>query len=296
LAQIAIVGAGAVGGYVGARLALSGHSVTLIGRDALVQAVTANGMRLDMDGQTLRAPIATATTNPAAVAGCDWVLIAVKSGDTETAARAIAPHLTPDTAVLSLQNGISNLPTLSRILPRPALPALVYVAVSQIAPGHVQHKGGGRIVVGAGPGAKAAVHLFTDAGIEADLSDQAETALWTKLTINCALNAVSALTGQPYGKIIAQPGAEVTLRAITAECQAVAQASGITLPADIADQALALTRSMPDQLSSTAQDLAAGKPTEIAFINGEIARRGAALGIRTSLNLALATLVALRES
>tara|TARA_R110002124_G_scaffold68973_1_gene186213 strand:- start:7169 stop:8056 length:888 start_codon:yes stop_codon:yes gene_type:complete len=295
LARIAVLGAGAVGGFVGARLALSGHAVTLIGRPALVQGVTAQGMRLDMDGQTLRAPV-TVTTDPAAVTGCDWVLIAVKSGDTETAAQAVAPHLSAGTTVLSLQNGIGNLPILTRTLPGPVLPALVYVAVSQIAPGHVQHKGGGRIVIGNGPNAPAAALLFSNAGFQTEISDQAELALWIKLTVNCTLNAVSALTGQPYGRILAQPGAEATLRAITAECRAVARASGIPLPDDIAEQALALTRSMPDQCSSTAQDLAAGKPTEIAHINGEIARRGAALGIPTPLNTALATLVALREN
>lgn len=289
------MGAGAVGGFVGARFALSGVPVTLIGRAGMVEAVADQGMRLDADGKTRRVRV-TATTDPAGVADCDTVMIAVKSTATEAAAQAIAPHLSPDATVLSLQNGIGNLPILTRILDRPVLPALVYIAVSQTAPGHVRHLGGQRIVVGLGPRAQTAAQLFTDAGFDTELSDQAETALWVKLTVNCALNAVSALTAKPYGQIITQDGAEETLRAIVAECQAVATASGITLPDDIAEQALSLTRSMPNQLSSTAQDLAAGKPSEIGHINGEIARRGKTLGIPTPLNQALATLVALRES
>ncbi len=292
--SIAVFGAGAVGCYYGAMLARAGEAVTLIGRPALVQAVQSRGLRFEKDGrvETLSLP---ATTDPAAVAGADLVLVAVKSPDTEAAARAIAPHLAPGAGVLSLQNGIGNAAILSAVLGRPALPAVVYVAVALTAPGHVTHKGRGELVLGDGPGADSVAARLMAAGVPCTVSPQAETALWVKLTVNCALNALSALTRQPYGTIIARPDAEPTIRAIVAECQAVAQASGVPLPADILAQVLRIAETMPGQLSSTAQDLMAGKPTEIASLNGEIARRGAALGLPVPLNRALALMVGLAE-
>ncbi|WP_323037804.1 2-dehydropantoate 2-reductase [Pararhodobacter sp.] len=293
--RIAIMGAGAVGCYHGAMLARAGEQVTLIGRPALEQAVATHGLRLEKDGAVETTSV-RATTDPAAVAGCDLVFLAVKSRNTRTAARAIAPHLAANATVVSLQNGISNAAILAEELPRPTLPAVVYVAVSMPTPGQVIHRGGGKLLLGDGPGAAATAKRLNAAQIPTEVSPDVETALWTKLTINCALNALSALTRQPYATIRAHPDATATFTAIVQECTAVAQASGITLPRDILDQVLTITHTMPGQLSSTAQDLIAGKPTEIDHLNGEITRRADALGLPAPLNRALALLVTLNTS
>lgn len=125
--RFAVFGAGAVGGYYGALLARAGVPVVLIGRPAHVQAMRERGLRLQT--ATFDETIAVqADTDPAAVTGADVVLVCVKSGDTEAAAAALRPHLGPDTAVLSLQNGVDNAERLGRVLGRPVVPVVVYVA------------------------------------------------------------------------------------------------------------------------------------------------------------------------
>jgi len=290
----ALLGAGAVGSYYAARLALAGEPVILIGRAPAVEAIAAHGLRLEEGGETRTAHPQT-TTDPAAVRVADLVLVCVKSPDTEQAGRDLAPHLAPGSTLVSLQNGLGNAETLSTITGHPALPGLVYTALSLAAPGHVLHKGGGRVVIGAGPGAETAAARLTAAGIQAEVSSQATAALWTKLAVNCALNALSALSGQDYGTIAAHPDTPATLAAILDECRAVAAAEGVTLPADLLAQVQAVVAAMPAQRSSTAQDLAAGRQTEIAYLNGEIARRAARHGLEAPLNRALALMVALRE-
>lgn len=293
MATIAIMGAGAVGCYYGAMLALAGERVVLIGRDALVRAVAERGLLLDKGGETLRAEVA-ASTDPAAVAGADLVLVCVKSPDTERAARDLAPHLAPAATVLSLQNGIGNTEVLARILPNPVFPAVVYVAAAMLAPGHVAHNGRGELILP--PGAEDIAARLGAAGIRCEVTADAPVALWSKLTLNCALNAVSALTRQPYGVLAGVEGIVPLLHALTDECRAVAAASGVTLPPDMVELVEGILRTMPAQLSSTAQDLMAGKPTEIGFLNAEIARRGEALGIPVPLNAAMAALVRAAEA
>lgn len=288
------MGAGAVGCFYGARLAQAGADVVLIGRPALVDAVAAEGLRLDMGGETIRLPVA-ASADPAAVAGADLVLFCVKSGDTEAAGRQIAPHLAPGAQVLSLQNGVGNAERLAAVIGQPVLPTVVYVAAQMGGPGHVIHRGRGDLVIGEGPGAAEVAARLRAAGIKAEVSGQTLAAQWEKLVINCALNAISAVTAAPYGRIVAQPGALDLMQGVVAECAAVATASGVALPDGIWDQVLRIAEAMPTQISSTAQDMQRGRATEIDFLNGEILRRGQALGLPTPLNGALTVLVKLAE-
>lgn len=294
MGRIAVMGAGAVGCYYGALLAQAGEDVTLIGRPALVDAVGQHGLLLEKGGQTVAVPL-TATADPAGIAGADIVIIAVKSGDSAEAARQITKHLAPEVTILSMQNGISNSETISAILDRPVIPVVVYVATDMAAPGHVRHHGRGELVFSPGPGAEPAAARFRAAGIDAQVSPDATTALWTKCAINCAFNAISALTRQPYGAIAAQPGAWQTIRTALVECTAVARAEGITLPDNLLAMAEAIASQMPGQLSSTAQDMLRGKPTEIDYLNGEIHRRAARHGIATPVNTALWMMVKLAE-
>ena len=135
------------------------------------------------------------------------------------------------------------------------------------------------------------------AGVPVQVSDNVASALWAKLVLNCAYNALSAITRLPYGEIMNSPGLAVpqVMQDIVHECQRVAQASGIALPADTLDAVLHLAATMPAQMSSTAQDLARGKRSEIDHLNGYIVRRGEALGIATPANRLLHILVRLLE-
>jgi len=293
--KIAVMGAGAVGCYYGGLLARAGHEVTLIGRAHHVEALRARGLRLQAQAFDEFVPLA-ASTEPAAARDADWVLLCVKATDTDGAAAALAPHLRADARLLSLQNGIDNAERLEALLPgHTVLPALVYVAAEMAGAGHVRHHGRGELVLGAEPAGAEIAAALCRAGVAVESSTDLRAALWSKLLINCAWNALSAITRQPYGRLLQGTGVEPMLRDVVAECLAVARADGVTLPADSWESVRRIALTMPTQRSSTAQDLARGHRSEIDHLNGYVVRRGEALGIPTPVNRVLHSLVRLLE-
>lgn len=293
--SIAVMGAGSVGCYFGALLARAGHPVTLIGRASHMQAISQHGLRLQTATEDLNIPTTT-STEASAVAGADVVLFCVKSTDTEAAAAQIKPHLAAHTQVLSLQNGVDNDRRLRLVLgQQPVAAAVVYVATAMAGPGHVRHFGRGELLIAPCPQGDEIALQFSAANIPTQTSDGVLTALWQKLIINCVYNALSALTQQPYGWLIAQQGVPAVMQDIAAECKAVALADGVLLPASVDEAVAAIAHTMPRQLSSTAQDLARGKTTEIDHLNGYVVRRGQALGIATPINRLLQVLVQLKQ-
>ncbi|WP_234193616.1 2-dehydropantoate 2-reductase [Pseudacidovorax sp. NFM-22] len=294
--KVAVMGAGAVGCYYGGMLARAGHSVVLIGRQAHVEAVRARGLRMQTTRFDEQVPL-QAATGPEAVAGADLVLFCVKSPDTEAAGEQMRAHLPPGALVLSLQNGVDNAERLQAVLPQQTVvPAVVYVATEMEGPGHLRHHGRGELVIG--PSARSAdvAALLEAAGVPTEVSAQAIGALWAKLILNAAYNALSAIARQPYGVLYPAPGMLPTLRAIADECLAVARADGVQVPGDPYAAVDAIAATMPAQFSSTAQDLMRGKPTEIDHINGYVVRRGDALGVPVPLNRLLHSLVKLLEA
>jgi len=293
----AVMGAGSVGCYFGALLARAGHAVTLIGRQAHVQAITAHGLRLQ--SATLDEHVRlSASTEAKAVAGADVVLLCVKSTDTETAARQIQPHLAPGALVLTLQNGVDNDERVRAVLgpAQPVAAAVVYVATAMAGPGHVRHFGRGDLLIAPSPISERLARELGAAGVPTQVSANVRGALWAKLVINCAYNALSAITQQPYGWLVQQDGASAVIADLVAECQAVAQADGVRMDGDVHAAVRGIAQSMPGQLSSTAQDLARGRPSEIEHLNGYVVRRGAALGLATPVNRALLVLVRMLQA
>lgn len=286
------MGAGAVGCYYGGMLARAGHSVVLIGRPAHVQAVQRDGLRLQTQSFDERIRL-EASCDAAAVAGAQLVLLSVKSTDTEAAAEQLRPHLAPDALIVTLQNGVDNARRLRAALPGQAMAAaVVYVAVEMAGPGHVQHHGRGELLLEPAPASAAAADLLSRSGVPTQISADAEAALWTKLVINCAYNALSAIARQPYGPLVQQAGVAQVMDDVVGECLAVARAENVVLSEPKIREAVhGLARSMPAQYSSTAQDLMRGRGTEIDHLNGHIVRRGAAHGIPTPANRVLHTLV-----
>ena len=190
------MGAGAVGSYYGAMLARGGHAVTLIGRQSHVDAVGARGLRVD--ARTFQGIVPMeATTDPAGAADTDLVLFCVKSADTEPAGRAVGPYLHPGATVLSMQNGVDNAERLQAAIGRPVVPVAVYVATEIVEPGHVRHHGRGDLVIGTSATSHALAAAFIDANIPTTVSDNVMGALWGKLIINCAYNALSAVSQLP---------------------------------------------------------------------------------------------------
>ena len=299
--KIAVMGAGAVGSYFGAMLARGGADVTLIGRAPHVEAIARNGLSLQSQHATETIRLA-ATVDPAGVRGAHWVLFCVKSTGTEEAARAIAPHLAPDAIVLSLQNGVDNIERMRPLIDNALVPAVVYVATAIAAPGSVRHSGRGDLIVGTTGGngldrelADIAEH-FARASIPVRISTNIEGELWLKLVLNCAYNAISALTRSNYGRLLATSHARDIMRNVVEEIETLAQAKGITIPGDtLLQTTYGLADAMPEATSSTAQDIARGRPTEIDHLNGYVAREGERLSIATPVNRTLHALVKLLE-
>jgi len=295
LKQVAVMGAGAVGCYYGAVLARAGHQVTLIGRPLHVQAVRRAGLRLQTTDFDQHIPL-EASTEPDAVRGAELVLFSVKSTDTEAAGQAMAPYLERDAAILTLQNGVDNAERLAQTLGREVIPAVVYVAVEMAGEGHVRHHGRGELVIGPSESSKAIVAAFAAAGVAVEISDNVAGALWAKLIVNCAYNALSAITQLPYGRLVQGAGVPAVMDDVVDECLAIALAAKVQVPGDMHAAVRRLAQSMPAQYSSTAQDLARKKTTEIDHLNGFVVRKGAALGVRTPVNHTLLSLVKALES
>src|SRR5271165_1576936 len=258
--KIAVVGAGAVGGYFGGMLARAGAPVVMIGRPAFVDAVRKNGLFLDALQFQERVPV-EASTDLSAARGAEVVLFCVKTTDNAATARELAPLLAPGALVVIMQNGVDNVEQLRAAAGLEALAAVVYIGAWVPEPGRVKHTGRGDLVFGPkNEKTERVAALFTRAGVPCRISDNIEGELWTKLIANCALNAVSALGNVKYGKIAAAEDARKVVEALVDEVMAVARAAGVRPPgledpsAALAG-ALKIAAQMPEAFSSTAQDL-----------------------------------------
>src|SRR5262245_8079039 len=302
--RVAVVGAGAVGGYFGGMLARAGAHVTLIGRPAHVDAWSRDGLFLDSVNFQERIAVAS-SREVAAARDAQLVLFSVKSLDTEETARELARHVRGDALVVSLQNGVDNVERMRAVAALDPIAAVVYVASSMPAAGHVKHGGRGDLLIGDLPGrldpvrpdALARVSAwFEKAGVPCRVSPDIEADLWTKLILNAALNPISAAVHVTYGETVAIPEAREMIRQLVTECVAVARAGGVSLPAaDYVDMVWRFAEKVGEIYASTTQDLDRGKRTEIDALNGFVVRRGAGLDVPTPVNQALVALVKLRE-
>jgi 2-dehydropantoate 2-reductase len=304
--RVAVMGAGAVGSYFGGMLARAGIDVTFISRPAHAEAIQRAG--LFMDTVTFQERVrANASTDASAAREAEFVLFCVKTLHDEEAARLLAPNLSPQAIVVSLQNGVDNVARIRAASGIDALPAVVYVAAALPEPGRVKHSGRGELIVGEFPGYELAdsavpartarvAELFNSAGVPCKISSNIEADLWTKMVMNCAGNAVTAIAQSSYGHAARNPHARRMMTHVIEETVAVARASGVRLPdLDLVEMGLKLAEALGDATSSTAQDLARGKRTEIDSLNGYIVRRGAELGIPTPVSSTLFALVKLIE-
>ncbi len=298
---VAVMGAGAVGCYFGAMLARAGATVRLIGRPAMVEAVSRDG--LQFEGVEFNGRVAlSATADPAGVAGAELVLFCVKSADTETAAQAMAPHLSPRAVVLDLQNGVDNFERIRAYVKNAVVPAVVYVGAEIPAPGVLHHNGRGDLVIGETGSRKSGVPLaeianwLIGAKVPTRVSDNIEGELWWKLTLNCAYNAVSALGQSRYGPMMAMPPTRQVMSDAVREIIVLAEAKGVRIAMpDPVEAVLRFGDLMPNTMSSTAQDMERRRPTEIDYLNGYVVRECDALGLPAPVNRTLHALVKLKE-
>ncbi|HKW25390.1 MAG TPA: 2-dehydropantoate 2-reductase, partial [Terriglobales bacterium] len=230
------------------------------------------------------------------------VLFCVKTVDTETAARELWRHLPPGTLVISLQNGVDNVERIRSASGIEAVRGVVYVAAEMTGPARVKHSGRGDLILAQekDPERLAKVHAlagrFERAGVPCRVSGQIEIEQWTKMVMNCAFNAISALARANYGSIAHNRLVHAVMKQAISEAVAVARAAGVPMnDVDMQSAGSKLGEAMAKATSSTAQDIVRGKATEIDSLNGYIARRGKELGVGTPVNQTLHALVKLLE-
>jgi 2-dehydropantoate 2-reductase len=298
--QIGIIGTGAMGCLFAAKLAPLAD-VTVLGtwRQG-VQALQTSGVRLRENGGEATVPV-RAQSDPGEVEPVDLAIVMVKGYQTERAARWTQRILRPEGIALTLQNGLGNLETIAAEVgaSRTALGVSLQGA-TLLEPGYVRHAGCGLTTIAATPENRARLEgvasLFTSAGIDTCLTDDIRTLLWSKLTVNAAINALTAILGVPNGWLVENVDARAVMEQAACETAAVARALGIALPFDDpAAQAVQVAQATATNNSSTLQDVLRGAPTELSMINGAVVREAQRLGMHAPVNEALLRLASALE-
>jgi 2-dehydropantoate 2-reductase len=286
--RIAVMGSGAIGGYVGARLAAAGAEVAFIARGPHLAAIRTQGLKvLSPLGDLLIAPV-TATDDPAAVGIVDAVLLATKLYDVEVAAQAIRPMIGHETAVVCLQNGVDATDVVARLYGRPHVVGGVVVINGEIAaPGVIRHNALNRLTVGELDGRESArlarlVALSNAAGIEASASRDIRLEIWRKFLVLAPMAALSAMTRVTLDRLRAHEETWRLAERGMREVVAVAKAEGVGLDEEDVRSALAFVQGMPATWrASLAVDLEHGRRLETDWLAGAVVRRGQAAGIET---------------
>jgi 2-dehydropantoate 2-reductase len=280
--KIGVVGAGGIGGYYGARLALAGAEVGLIARGDHLAAIRERGLRIRTDDGDFTVRLA-ASDDPAEIGPCDAVLFCVKSYDTDQAAALLEPLLKSEAGVVSLQNGVDNEDKIAaRIGPEHVLGGASFILAHIAEPGVVEQTGSlRRVIFGELDGSRTErvtrlLAEFRKAEIDTDLADDIRFVLWDKFAYLCALAGLTAVTRLPIDKLLAVPETRDLFREVVREVSLVARAEGIELADDIVDQKTALAESLgPDSFSSLHHDLVTGHRLELDALHGELTRRAA---------------------
>jgi 2-dehydropantoate 2-reductase len=276
--RIAIMGAGAVGGYFGAKLAAAGHELVFIARGKHLAAMRADGLHIESSTGDLHVRDAVYTDSAADAGKVDLVLFCVKSYDTGEALAAAAPMLTPETTILSLQNGVDNPDKIAALWGNErTLPGVVYIGAQVSAPGVIRHSSGGKIVTGPMKGqivktAQTLEPLLLKAGIPCEISMDIRQVQWAKLVWNAPFCAISCLTRSTVGEIVESESLTQLARDCMVEVQAAALTHGIHLNPELFDQTIRFSKSLGDFKPSMLQDLEAGKPLEYEAFNGIVIR------------------------
>ena len=303
--KICVYGAGAIGGYVAARLAHAGAEVTVIARGDKLQAIRTHGLKLIQErGDIVTRP--AATDDPAEAGPQDYVIVAMKAHAVPAVAARMAPLLGPATAVVPAVNGVPwwyfyrldgpyrdrRLETVDpggaqwrHIGPERVIGCVVYPAAEVAAPGVVRHIALDRMPIGEPDGSRSERALRLSemmilAGMKAPVRARIRDDIWVKLWGNVSFNPVSVLTGATLGEIARDAGTRRVVRAMMVEAQAVGETLGVRFPIGV-DARIEGGAEVGGHKTSTLQDLEAGRPLELAPLVGAVAELGDVVGIDT---------------
>jgi 2-dehydropantoate 2-reductase len=286
---------GAVGGYFGARLAQAGHEVAFVARGRQLEALRANGLRVQSPLGDVHLPNIEVTDKPAGIGIVDLVMFTVKLWDTLEAADAIEPLLGENTAVVSFQNSVVKDDILRQALgAEHIIGGACYIAATIAEPGLIRHSGTlQKLVFGEYGGSPSPrVQQFHDAcadsGIDAEISGQIEQVIWEKFVFLVGTSGTTSLARSAIGPIRSHPRSRAFLHDVMAEVVQVGRAQGVPLPASYADQRLAFIDQMPATgTTSMYRDLEQGNRLEVPWLSGDVVERGARLGVATPCNRAI---------
>jgi 2-dehydropantoate 2-reductase len=293
--RIAVMGAGGVGGYFGARLARAGHEVAFMARGRQLEALRTRGLRVESPLGDIHLPKVQATDDPADIDAADLVLFGVKLWDTLAAAEAVKPLIGERTAVVSFQNGVVKDDILRQAVgAEHVIGGVCYIAATIAEPGLIRHSGVlQKLVFGEYDGTLSPrVRQFRDAcadsGIDAEISDRIEQTIWEKFVFLVGLSGTTSTARSTIGPIRTHPRSRAFLRDVMDEVVQVARAQGVRLPADYADDRLTFVDQVPTGMTSSMHhDLERGNRLEVAWLSGDVVERGARLHVATPCNRAV---------
>lgn len=299
--RITVIGAGGVGGYFGARLSQGGNDVAFIARGEHLKALRSQGLVVESSLGEIRLPRVRASDNPAELGVPDVILMCVKLWDTEAVARAALPIVGPNTAVISLQNGVQKDQVLQAILgKRPVLGGVCYISSRIARPGCIQHIGSiQKLVFGEYDGSTSGrVEAFLSAckqsGIEAEISSDIHRVIWEKFVFLVGLSATTTAMQETIGRIRSNPQTRAFLLDVMREVVAVGRAHGIRIDEQYAENRAQFVDSLPtDMTSSMYNDLMQKKRLEVTWLSGGVVELGRVVGIDTPLNRAVNDILAL---
>jgi 2-dehydropantoate 2-reductase len=297
--QIAVFGAGGVGGYFGGRLAQAGHAVTFIARGEHLEAIRENGLRVEsVHGDFVIRP-ATATDDSAAVGPMEYVLLAVKNYHLRVALPAIAPLVGAETTVVPLLNGVQAPEILGERFERSRITGGLCSVFSEIAkPGLIRQVSQVQeVVVGEMDGRRSRrltrlVEALAESGVDAVLSEDIRAAMWEKFMFIASLAGVGSLARATVGEILGLPRTRSFYIQALQEAEAVARARQVHLPESIVAERLYFTELLePEATTSMHRDVIAGKPFELEAFSGAIVRMADDLGLATPAHQAMYSLL-----
>ncbi len=300
--KIAMMGSGGVGGFYGGRLAHAGCDVAFVARGAHLAAMREHGLTIESEAQgDIRVPNLRATDDPRTLGTVDLIILSVKLWDTEAAVQQMRPMVGPDTAVLSLQNGVIKDEILKRAFgDKAVMGGVAYVATHISRPGVIHQVGSmQRVVQGEYDGrvserAKALHEALKRAGVNAELSTDVRRALWEKYVFLVGLSGATTTMRSSLGPIRRNPQSRAFLFELMRETVAVGRALGVDLPGNFAEERLAWGDTLPDDMTSSMHhDLERGNPLEVEWLSGGVVKLGAQAGVPTPANRAVCEILAL---
>jgi 2-dehydropantoate 2-reductase len=296
--RIAIIGSGGVGGYFGARLQASGANVAFVARGQHLEAVRTTGLRVHSPRGNLHLREVTATDSPAAIGPVDIVLVTVKMYDLEATAASLKPLVGPDTAVVTLQNGVEAVDIVATHVGRPhVVGGVAYVAAVIAEPGLIRHTSLESLIFGELDGHRSdrleqLEKACQRAGFSGRVTDRIEVDLWAKFARLSVFSGMTSVTRSTMGVLRSDPELRAMLMSACEETIRVGRARGVPLPDTLMGEILQMVDGLPPHAkASMLEDLERGKRLELPWLSGAVVRLGKAAGVPTPIHSFIATVL-----